>query len=221
MPTQETILAQIIAERPAVHPTREGYSRCIGLHADVLRFLYQQLSPGQYTLETGCGLSTLIFALAGCHHQVIVPNQSHIEATQQSALHYGIALTNTSFIVARSELVLPTLNHTQPLDAVLIDGGHAFPLPFIDWFYTASHLRINGLLILDDTHLKTVGILYQFLHQQRDWEEITHLHRTAVFRKTQEQSIDEWDYWHTQPFNQTWQSRFYKLVSPLHKKLSR
>ncbi len=218
---QDAILTQIMAARPAVHPTREGQSRCIGLHSEVLKFLYQQLSPEQRTLETGCGLSTLIFALAGCQHQSIVPNQEHIDATRKSAEHYQISLDQTSFIVARSEFVLPTLSQTHPLDVVLIDGGHAFPLPFIDWFYTAQHLRVSGLMILDDTHLKTVSILHQFLYQQPGWSEVSHMHQTAFFRKTHDQVTDEWDYWRTQPFNQTWRSRLYQLKTLWRKTVSR
>jgi predicted O-methyltransferase YrrM len=208
----EQTLALILADRPPVHPKRDGSSRCIGLHSGALQYLYSQLSSDYYTLETGCGLSTLIFALAGCHHQSIVPNQAHIEATRQQAEHYQIDFSQTSFIAARSETILPQLTDPPGLNVVLVDGGHAFPIPFIDWFYAGRRVAVGGLLVVDDIGLKTVSVLYDFLNKQPQWQKEKVLHKTAFFRKQAELEVDDaWDYWHEQPFNYHWRARLRHL----------
>jgi hypothetical protein len=202
-------LAGILADRPPVHLKRDGSSRCIGLHSHALRYLYQQLLPHYATLETGCGLSTLIFALAGCQHQAVVPNRAHIEETSKQAASYGIDLKRVTFIEARSETVLPQLAGPPLLDVLLVDGGHAFPIPFIDWFYAGSRLAVDGLLVVDDIGLKTVGILYDFLAKQPQWQKEKVIHKTAFFRKREEVAVEEaWDYWHEQPFNYHWRARW-------------
>jgi hypothetical protein len=212
MATTEGTLERILAERPPLHPRADGSDRCIGLHSDVLIFLYDQLAPGNNTLETGCGLSTIVFALAGCEHRAIVPNRSHVEATIRYAEKYQVSFEQTEFLEARSEAILPGLEAPTPLDVILIDGGHAFPIPFIDWFYSSQRLAVGGLLAIDDIQLKTVGILMDFLTQQPEWEKTRIIRRTAFFRKLGEPDIDgAWDYWQIQPFNRSISSRIAQL----------
>ncbi len=80
--------------------------------------------------------------------------------------------------------MLPRLP-ADPLDLVLIDGSHGFPVPLIDWFYTADRLKVGGLLVLDDTQLWSVHILKQFLLLEPEWQiEQDFWPRSAVFRKT-------------------------------------
>jgi len=202
MINNEETLSRLLADRPAVHPRRDGSRRCIGMHSDVLNALAQQLQPGMLSLETGCGLSTLVFASGGCHHKVIVPNPSHIESTINSATAYHVSLDKVTFLEGRSENILPGLDISNRLDIVLIDGGHAFPIPFIDWFYTSRHLEIGGLLVVDDIDLRTVSILHEFLSKQPEWDTMKVIRRTAFFRKVNEMDRDEeWDYWRRQPFN--------------------
>jgi predicted O-methyltransferase YrrM len=202
MPNKEDTLEKMLADRPEVHPRRDGSGRCIGMHSDVLRAIARQISPGDVTLETGCGLSTLVFALSECAHTAIVPNPTHIEATRQSAISYQIPMSNVDFLEARSEEILPGMDMTEELDLILIDGGHAFPIPFIDWFYTSQRLKVGGLLVVDDIDLRTVNILYEFLSKQPEWQCSTIIRRTAFFRKIDELATDDvWDYWQRQPFN--------------------
>jgi hypothetical protein len=109
-----------------------------------------------------------------------------------------IDLSNLDFRLARSEEVLPALD-PKPLDLVLIDGWHAFPAPFLDWFFTAKRLVVNGYVIVDDTQLKAVRILRDFLEAERGrWELVARFKRTDIFRKiSRDVFIGEW---HTQPY---------------------
>lgn len=220
MGESSTILARILSDRPAVHPSKGGEERCIGLDSRSLETLYLSLSAGMSTLETGCGLSTLVFALAGCDHQAIVPNQQHVQSTRRAAAELGIDLEGTEFKLERSEDFLPAMAADNALDVVLIDGGHAFPIPFIDWYYAGRRLKIGGLLVIDDTHIKTVGILSNFLDRQPAWTRETEIHNTAFYRLTAEiPEADEWDYWHEQPFNLNISTRFRRTLMDIKRRL--
>jgi hypothetical protein len=70
------------------------------------------------------------------------------------------------------------------LDLVLIDGRHGFPAPFIDFYYVAEKLNINGLLVVDDTWVWTGDVLKQYLLSEPEWElEADFSPRTSIFRK--------------------------------------
>jgi hypothetical protein len=82
-----------------------------------------------------------------------------------------------------SEKVLPRLE-CDMLDLVLIDGRHGFPAPFIDFYYVAEKLNIDGLLVVDDTWIWTGDVLKQYLLSEPEWElEADFSPRTSIFRK--------------------------------------
>jgi hypothetical protein len=165
---------------------------------DVLHWLDRNVQRGQRTLETGCGYSTILFALKGTRHTVISPIVEEHQRIRQWCKANGIDLSNVEFKLGRSEDLLPALK-PEPLDLVLIDGWHAFPAPFLDWFFTAKGLVINGYVLVDDTQLKTPRILRDFLEtEQGRWELVTRFKRTDIFRKvSRDVFIGEW---HTQPY---------------------
>lgn len=199
-----TTLARIKQDRPPVHIKKDGSYRCVGLSNEVLDFLLKTIEPGANTLETGCGLSTLLFALADCNHIAIAPNSTHIEETKKVAAQNQISLDKVTFVEKRSEHFLPMWSTESQLDTILIDGGHAFPLAILDWFYTQQHLRQMGYLILDDIGLQSVHVLFEFLKEQPEWEVLRIIHKTAFFRKlTNLQIENEWDYWHKQSYNRS------------------
>lgn len=176
-------LAALLRDAPAFH-TDEGWHP-VSLQAsdDVLRLLDASVRPGMHTLETGAGMSTVIFAARGAAHTCVTPAGGEVERIHAWCAGHGIDLGRTTFHVERSETVLPRLDAT-PLDVVLIDGGHGFPTPFIDWFYTADRLRIGGTLIVDDVHLWTGRVLRDFLADEPAWalrDEFAE--RAAVFAK--------------------------------------
>jgi len=220
MESKNFIFEKIKNERPPVHTTPKGEFRCVGLGTESLEFIFNNMQPGSVTLETGCGLSTLVFGLTGCHHTAIVPNKSHIQETIKSAEKLGVSLDYVTFIPQRSETYLPTLSSAQKLDAILIDGGHAFPIPMIDWYYTQKQLKESGILIVDDVHLKTVSILYEFLKRQPEWQEIRQHQKTVFFQKNEESGHDnEWDFWRSQPYNTNFRAKFSQLLTSIKARL--
>ena len=120
-------------------------------------FLAQCAVQGIATLETGCGISTVLLGLWGARHTCITPSADEVERTQAYCESREISLENVEFLIGPSDEILPSLSSSHQLDLVLIDGGHAFPLPIIDWYYAASRLRAGGILVVDDLQLAPVS----------------------------------------------------------------
>ena len=93
-------------------------------------------------------------------------------------------MATVRFVAEPSDRYLPACD-VNSLDLVLLDGKHAFPWPIIDWFYTADRLKVGGLMILDDTQLRPVRVLADFLMADVDrWRlEGKPGGRTSIFRK--------------------------------------
>jgi hypothetical protein len=161
----------------------------------VLELIDASVGPESRTLETGAGVSTALFALKGCRHTCVVPWTSERDRLLAWGDETGVSFENVTFECAPSEEVLPRLE-SEPLDFVLIDGGHGFPTPFIDFFYAGRRLRRGGLLVVDDTQIWTGRVLHGFLKDQPGWELVEELRmRTTVFRRTEEpgNGLQEWN----------------------------
>lgn len=169
-----------------------------GLLPQALRFIEQMVSPGQRTLETGSGLSTITFALRGARHTCVVPDAGETERIIDYCRQHGIDTSGLRFEVGFSERVLPALE-LEPLDLVLVDGSHSFPQVFVDWFYTQSALKVGGTLIVDDVHIWTGRVLRDFLRPEPAWELVERwAGRTVAFRKVGE--FDAGADWADQPY---------------------
>lgn len=187
----------LLNDPPKPHEDSDGRFMVMGLTEPALKFIYENVDESWNTLETGCGLSTAVFALKGSRHTVIAPAPSEFEITKSYCRDHGIATGQINFIAEASQTVLPILD-LPPLDLVLIDGGHGFPTPYLDWFYTAGKLKKGGFVIVDDVWLWSCEILRDFLVEQPEWEFVTEYEgRTTVFRKIEEGS--EWLEWTQQP----------------------
>jgi predicted O-methyltransferase YrrM len=190
-------LSDVLNDPPKPHEDGQGGFMVMGLTETALEFIYQNVDESCATLETGCGLSTAIFALKGSRHIVIAPAPGEFEIIKSYCRDRGIATAQINFITEPSQNALPALE-LPSLDLVLIDGGLGFPTPYIDWFYTAGKLKRGGLLIVDDVWLWSCQVLRDFLVQQPQWEFVAEYEeRTAVFRKIEDGS--EWLEWTQQP----------------------
>ena len=65
--------------------------------------------------------------------------------------------------------VLPSWT-PRPLDLVLIDGAHGFPYPILDWWYLAPHVKVGGVVLLDDAYLPAVSSIVDFGRASAAWE---------------------------------------------------
>jgi len=138
-------------------------------------------------------MSTVLLALKGAHHTCVTLNAGAVRRIRDFCAARGIRLDDVRFEIGGSQDVLPHLS-SEPLDLVLIDGGHGFPVPFVDWLYTAGRLRLGGFLIVDDIQLWTGHVLKQFLEEEPEWRLVEeHPRRTAVFIREREGEVaKEW-----------------------------
>ncbi len=180
------------------HARPDGSLVSYALNEDALKFIARELRPRMVTLETGAGYSSVLFAAAGADHTVITHTQP--EATRISAYCLQRGLPSLpKFVVENSDQVLPSLTLAAPLDFAFIDGGHGFPLPQIDWYYSAKMLRVGGIVGLDDLHIPAVRQIHDFLVGEAEWELIEELAHTSFFRKVKE--LDYSNDWEDQAMN--------------------
>jgi hypothetical protein len=186
-------LKELLNNPPVLHQSDDGTPLSYALSDEALSFIGEQIDSGSKTLETGAGISTVLFALKGSEHTCIVPDEAQVERIKEFCKRNQVSTERIDFRIDGSENVLPQLRITG-LDLVLIDGCHGFPAPFIDWYYAGSGLKANGILIIDDTQLWTGDVLRQFLLAEPDWKyECDILSRTAVFRKRNvSELLKEW-----------------------------
>jgi hypothetical protein len=170
-----------------------------GVSKELGRYLLDVVKAGMKTLETGAGVSTLIFAMGGSEHTAVAPFGDEMEEMRNYARTVGIDTSRVTCVASGSEKYLPTLTNEQ-FDIVFIDGMHAFPWPILDWYSTADHLKVGGLMIIDDTQLPSVGMLCDFLKVDSPRWLFTKTvgARTDVFEKIAASIHDV--AWHEQPW---------------------
>ena len=194
-------LQELLNDSPKLH--RIGK---VGVHVPIsydlsdqaLHLIDQNVGQNSHTLETGAGISTILFAMKQAQHTCIVPESDLADRIKEYCQQKNISAEQIDFHLGRSENILPGLA-TDHLDLVLIDGQHAFPSPFIDWYYTARKLKVGGMLLIDDIQLWTGRVLKDFLNEEPEWRLIKELSgRTAAFIKEKDYSQEKW--WGQQPY---------------------
>jgi precorrin-6B methylase 2 len=183
---------ELLADPPKTHGPENARTNIYRLEDAMFDFLDQRLSPGMKTLEVGAGSSTVIFAIKGTQHTCIVPDQKQIHRIQEYCHLHQVSLENVSFILEKSQYALPKIKQ-RDFDCILIDGGHGFPSPFVDWYYSADLLKTGGIVIVDDLHIWTCSTLVEFLREEPEWRVVKETSRTAIFMKMQDGSQNkEW-----------------------------
>jgi predicted O-methyltransferase YrrM len=192
--TQKTDVEQLIEDRPQFHAQADGTSVSWAVCPDVLRFIYESVAAGSTTLETGSGHTTVAFAMAGANHVAVTPSEDESKKITEYCTKLGIAST-VRFVIEPSDTALPQSEIIpEELDFALIDGAHAFPLPFVDFHYTERRLKVGGIMGVDDIFMPSVRILYDFLQAEDDWELVRQIEDTAFFRRLgrNESTGDTW-----------------------------
>lgn len=199
--TAASVLEVIKREVPSFHGKQEGQHQW-GIKPEVLEWIAEHAGPGQNTLETGSGHSTLIFAAAGANHTAISPAPQEHRRIAAWCDEHGVPSHNVRFLAEFSQDVLPGLTSEGELDIVLIDGAHAFPFPFLDWYYTAPRVRPGGYVMVDDTHLITGKILAEFMAMEESagrWKTAAVIGKTSIFEKLSEEVFGPGE-WRAQPY---------------------
>ena len=189
MKASTSTLAEVLKDNPQFHKLSDIHAELDpsltswAARLDTLEAMRAHLQPGMQTLETGCGHSTVMFALSGVQHRCITPAGGEAERVKAFCRDRGIDDSQLQFMIGNSQDELSKLPPDLKLDFVFIDGGHFFPIPCIDWYYADFHLKEGGILVLDDVRIPTVRMVYDFMHADTNWEQIQLIDDTIYFRK--------------------------------------
>jgi predicted O-methyltransferase YrrM len=189
-------LEAVLNDPPQVHSNAPG-----GVWAtdrDCYEFLWSTLSPTMRTLETGCGVSTAVFAARGTTHTAVFHFPDEGERFRDWAAARDIDISQVDLRCGPSVHVLPQLPD-EPLDAVLIDGNHAFPFPIIEWFHAGRRLRQGGVLVVDDAQIPGVQRLVEFLDHDPRWSSLRDGRKWRAYRRTTDTVLDD-EWWGDQRF---------------------
>jgi hypothetical protein len=195
----QKLTATLLADPPSIHEMGAG-GRTLGVWAtdrSCYEFIATHCSPGARTLETGLGISTILFAASGAHHVCVAPADYEIAHLRTYCEDRNISLDRVTFKVGFSQDVLPGLV-TEPLDLVLIDGCHGFPAPILDWYYSCRLLGRHGIVVLDDVPLPAVQLVDEILQLDPRWTALERGANWASYRRTGEVRSSE--DWHEQPW---------------------
>jgi hypothetical protein len=177
---KRSLTAELRAEPPGLHGEGDEYW---GLAWPALEWLERNVTPGMSTLETGAGSSTIVFAAAGSDHVAVTPAADEEGRIRAECEQRGVESGRVRFLIGPSHEVLPAVE-PRPLDIVLIDGAHGFPYPILDWWHVAPHVKVGGLVLLDDAYMPPVAAVVDGLRAQPAWEIAATLgDRTVVMRK--------------------------------------
>jgi predicted O-methyltransferase YrrM len=178
----ETALSRLAADRPLFHTEDTDHSWCA--LPGTLRMLAGFVAEGQRTLEVGCGASTVIFAAAPTTHVAMSPDAAEHERIRTYCSRIDFDAGAVEFLTGTSDELLPGLDPSLELDVAFIDGDHSFPHPVIDWHYVNKHLKVGGVLVMDDMPTQAVAVVGRKMLGSPDWELIESAdQRAAAFRK--------------------------------------
>jgi predicted O-methyltransferase YrrM len=192
------LMREVLRDPPQVHAATGAPGGVWRSDAACYRFLAESVERGSRTLETGCGISTVLLTAWGATHSCVVASGSEVEVVKAYLDERDIDRTLLTFVQGPSEELLPLLR-PRLLDAVFIDGSHGFPAPIIDWFYAARWLRQGGVLVVDDMNLPSVSTLGWFLKRDPRWERVTEWPATwaGFVRRGSGDLAEDWE---AQPF---------------------
>jgi hypothetical protein len=140
------------------------------------------------SIETGCGLSTLVFNEFGWNHIAITPSEQEIIGIRNWMTQFqGRTLNGSALICAPSHIELPKLaTQGQKFNFVFIDGNHSLPHVLIDYFYLSIMLKTGGYLGLDDTNLAAPKLLCSIMERMPYWTLTKKGDKWAIFELNDE-----------------------------------
>lgn len=184
---RRTTLEEILADPPVVHAMDATPSPPMGVWSteeSCYRFLAERCPAGTRTLETGIGLSTVLFVALGADHICCTAGQDEADRLLRHCRARRISVDRLRLEVGSSHQTLPPLEAAGvERDLVLVDGSHAFPLPVVDWFYAAALLPDGGVLVVDDIDLPGVRVLVRFLDQDPRWTSLAGTRKWRAWRR--------------------------------------
>lgn len=142
-------------------------------------------------VETGAGLSTLLFLARG--HKVVSFSLSDVLDKIAAYLAANRIEADWSAHGGFSEFSVPNYFRGNPAkhDFALIDGNHAIPSVFADFIHLSAGLKKHGLLFVDDLQLPGPYGLSRFMESfPHRWKLQDRLNKLACYEKIADFGID-------------------------------
>jgi hypothetical protein len=152
----------------------------------VIDALARHLAGGvDRSVETGTGRTTLLFSHLSREHTVFTVDDDQdggsLRAVRDSPLLNDAVVR---FVVGHTQETLRTHHFERPLQLAYLDGPHGYPFPDLEYWSVYPHIETDGLLVIDDIHIRTVHNLYRFLRDDSMWDLVDVVGNTAFFRRT-------------------------------------
>jgi hypothetical protein len=172
----------------------------IAVGRDVLTWIVDHISLGAVTAETGAGYTTVVLAsLASRHHCF---TQAALERDKIIAYltAVGIDPGRVTFHLGSTDRTLPLFRPDAPLDFAYVDGCHGYPMPALDWHYLDQHLRVGGIVGMDNSELRPVREHCQFLEENGSYRRVGFV-AAGYFAHFFAKDRDEGREWSEQPYS--------------------
>jgi Methyltransferase domain len=187
------------------------YERARGEHASgtfgsnvLLKIAELAPKTVNYSVETGCGKSTILFSHLSQRHMVFAVDDSvHKNGSLPFVRQCPLFQTHiVKFVLGPTQKTLPQYTFPAGIDLALIDGPHGYPFPDLEYFYIYPHLREGALLIVDDLHIPTIARMYEILKEDAMFDELHVEDHTGFLRRTAAPAFPPTeDRWNEQNYN--------------------
>lgn len=180
-----------------------------------LRGIARHASAGvTSSAETGSGRSSLLLSHLSDDHTIFsVDGAGSLTRVRTSPL---LRRQTVRIVEGPSQMTLPEFRPRRPLELVLLDGSHAYPVPEVDYFHLYPHLAVGGLLIIDDIHIPTIRNMFRFLKEDAMFVLLEVAGHTAFFRRTDSETFDRlFGNWFEQGYN----ARHFPLIERLKQRI--
>jgi predicted O-methyltransferase YrrM len=189
--TKQEVVELLVSAEPAFHHA-DGQDQVWHAGAGTLSFIAETTGLGDRTIETGVGASTVAFAAAGARHVAVSPEPREHHQVAAFCDEQGVAIDQVDFRDGYAEEVLPSLPASARFDLAFIDGKHSFPYPILDWHYLNRHLRVGGVMLMDDVAALAPEMLCRRMLVDSAWRFLAALDGEAVaFEKLAEPPADD------------------------------
>jgi len=176
----DELVDSILADPPRVHPGAPDDVWSTDRDAYIL--LADLVGDSSRTIETGCGVSTAVFAARGSDHTCAVLYDEEAAVFREWADAHDVPVDGIRFVAGESQVTLPALP-LEPPDVVFIDGGHVFPIPVIDWFYTVHLVQPGAMVFVDDLQLPAPRLVADYMESCAPvWECVRRTPKWGAYR---------------------------------------
>jgi predicted O-methyltransferase YrrM len=166
----------------------------------VLRWIADRVTDDMVTIETGAGKTTVLFAVLAKHHYCCTPSQREADKIRAYLERIGVSDDKVTFVIGSTDETLPRLGIGTIIDFAYIDGCHGYPFPALDWHYIDKHLRVGGIVGMDNAELRPVREHCEFLEENGAYR-LTGTVFEWYFIRFYEKLLDQNREWIDQPYS--------------------